>query len=94
MVTELQQSKDTCIDHLTVTGGTELEIMANIRTSGQVDAVIEGHISKALGSAFGMDKYETLLRTSISWNARGRDDLTGIGKTPDMPGFTPRLTEI
>lgn len=95
MATEIQQSKDTCIDHLTVTGGTELEIMANLKTAGQVDAVIEGHICKALGSAFGMDTYETLLRCSVSWQGRGRDDLTGIGKTPDMPGgFQPRITDI
>lgn len=92
---EIQQSKDTCIDHLTTIEGTELEIMANLKTAGQIDAVIEGHICKALGSAFGVDNYETLLRCSISWAGRGREDLKEIGKTPDMPGgFMPRVTDI
>lgn len=88
---EIQQSKDTCIDHLTVTQGKELEIMANLKSVSQIDAIIEGHICKALGSAYGWDKSETLLRTSISMGARGRDDLAGIGKTPDVsPGFQQR----
>ena len=58
---------------------------------GQIDTLIEGHIGKFFGSAYAWDKCETLLRSSISMNARGRDDLSGIGKTPDMaPGFQQR----
>lgn len=88
---EIQQSKDTCIDHLTVTKGLELEIMSNLSNANQIDVMIEGHISKFFGSAFGWDQCETLLRGSISMRARGRDDLAGIGKTPDMaPGFQQR----
>lgn len=88
---EIQQSKDTCIDHLTVTGGKELEIMSNLLSVSQIDTVIQGHVSLAFGSAYGWDKCETLLRTSVSMRARGRDDLAGIGKTPDtVPGFQPR----
>jgi hypothetical protein len=88
---EIQQSKDTCIDHLTVTQGKELEIMANLQSVGQIDAIIEGHVCKFFGSAYGWDKSETLLRSSISFKARGRDDLAGIGKTPDtVPGFQNR----
>ena len=88
---EIQQSKDTCIDHLTVTGGKELEIMSNLQSVGQIDAVIEGHVCKFFGSQYGWDKCETLLRTSVSMRARGRDDLAGIGKTPDtVPGFQQR----
>lgn len=88
---EIQQSKDTCIDHLTVTGGTELEIMSNLQSVSQIGAIIEGHVCKFFGSAYGWDKSETLLRSSISMRARGRDDLAGIGKTPDtVPGFQQR----
>ena len=89
---EIQQSKDTCIDHLTVTSGTELEIMSNLKSASQIDTLIEGHIGKFFGSAYAWDKCETLLRSSISMNARGRDDLAGIGKTSDlMGGFQNRV---
>lgn len=88
---EIQQSKDTCIDHLTVTSGTELEIMSNLQSVGQIDAIIEGHVGKFFGSQYSWDKMETLLRTTTSMKARGRDDLAGIGKTPDtVPGFQNR----
>ena len=80
---EVQQTRDTCVDHLTVTSGVELEIMANLKSVSQIDAVLEGVICKALGSQFGWGWFETLMRTSISVGARGRDDLVGIGKTPD-----------
>lgn len=87
---EVQQTRDTCVDHLTVTTGTELEIMANLKSVGQVDTVLEGYICKALGSTFGWGWSEGLLRTSISVGARGRDDLVGIGKTPDNSAFEQR----
>lgn len=90
---ELQQTKDNCVDHLTVKDGVELEIMANLMSTNQIDTVIEGHLCKAFGSCYGVDKYETLLRCSVSYRARGRDDLSGIGKTPDTvgSGFQPRV---
>lgn len=90
---EIQQSKDTCIDHLTVTGGKELEIMSNLLSVSQIDTVIQGHVGLAFGSAYAWDKCETLLRTSVSMRARGRDDLAGIGKTADnmMGGFQNRV---
>ena len=88
---EVQQTRDTCIDHLTVTSGTELEIMSNLKSASQIDTLIEGHIGKFFGSAYAWDKCETLLRSSISMNARGRDDLSGIGRTPDnVQGFQAR----
>lgn len=88
---EVQQTRDTCIDHLTVTSGTELEIMSNLKSASQIDTLIEGHIGKFFGSAYAWDKCETLLRSSISMNARGRDDLSGIGRTPDnVQGFQTR----
>lgn len=92
---EIQQTKDTCVDHLTVVEGTELEIMANLVTSDQVDTVIMGRVAKALGSDFGVGMYESLLRCSISWKGNGRAGIENIGKTPDMPGnFMPKVTDI
>lgn len=88
---ELQQSKDTCIDHLTVTTGTELEIMANLYSPAQIDVVINGHLAKFFGADIDWDECEALLRTTVSMRGRGRDDLAGIGKTPDtVPGFQQR----
>ena len=91
---ELQQSKDTCIDKLTSTKGQDLEIMANLTSSTQVNAVLEGYVSAALRSAYGVEKFQMLLRCSVSWKGRGRDDLTGIGKTPDLQGFAPKESDI
>ena len=92
---EIQQTRDNCIDHLTVVNGDELEIMSNLNTSGQIDTVIEGHICKFLGSEFGMDIYQTLLRCTVGWKGKGRDGIEAIGKTPDMMGgFQPRVTDI
>lgn len=91
IMVEIQQSKDNCIDHLTVTDGQELEIMANLKSTGQIDAVLEGHLSLFFGSDYGVDKFRTLLRTSISWQGKGRDGIEAIGKTPDVQGnFLPR----
>lgn len=88
---EIQQSKDTCIDHLTVTSGRELEIMANLQSVSQIGAIIEGHVCEYLGSGYGWNKYESLMRSTVGYKARGRDDLAGIGKTPDtVPGFQQR----
>lgn len=88
---EIQQSKDTCIDHLTVVTGPELEIMANLYSAAQIDVIIEGHLAKYFGADADWDECEALLRSTISFKGRGRDDLAGIGKTPDtVPGFQPR----
>lgn len=91
---EIQQSRDTCIDKLTSTSGESLEIMANVIHSTQITAVIEGYVSRALGSRFGVEQYQMLLRCSVSWRGRGRDDLTGIGKTPEAPAFQPREVDL
>lgn len=88
---EIQQSKDTCIDHLTVTSGTELQIMANLYSPSQIDVILEGNLAKFFGADIDWEECESLLRTTISLKGRGRDDLAGIGKTPDMaPGFQQR----
>ena len=81
---ELKQSRDVCIDKLTSTEGLDLEITANLTGPGQVDAVMEGYIAKALHSKYGVQKYQMLLRLTDSMRGRCRDDLTGIGKTPEM----------
>ena len=91
---EIQQSKDVCIEKLTSTEGHDLEITANITSSGQMAAIVEGHVAHQLNSRYGINKMERLLRISCSWQARARDDLTGIGKTADVvPGWQARNDE-
>lgn len=88
---EIQQSKDVCIEKLTSTEGKDIEITANLTSSGQMAAIMEGHVAHKLRSAYGIEKMERLLRISCSWQARARDDLTGIGKTADVvPGWQAR----
>ena len=84
---EIKQTKDVCVEKLTATDGVELEITANLTSSSQLAAVLEGHIATALNSKYGQSKYRMLLRLTNSWQGRCRDDLTGIGKTPEMQGW-------
>lgn len=81
---EILQTRDTIVNKLTSTHGEDLEISANISDAGQIDAVMEGLVAKLIGDDVGVDEYETLLRMTDSWHARCRDDLTGVGKTPDV----------
>ena len=76
---EIKQSKDVCIDHLTSTTGEDLEIMANIQTPSQMGVVMQGFIGRALNSQYRVERTHRLLRATVSWKGRGRDDLPGIG---------------
>ena len=92
---EIQQSKDICIEKLTSTEGYDIEILANLTSSGQIAAIMEGHVAHKIGSRYQVDKTERLLRVSCSWQGRARDDLTGIGKTSDVvPGWQQRDTDL
>lgn len=84
METIAKQTKDICVEKLTSTEGKDLEIMANLTSPGQINAVMEGYIGMFFNSKFMENQYQMLLRLSVSWQGRGRDDLTGIGKTPDL----------
>lgn len=86
---EILQTRDTCVDRLSETEGQPLEIMANLRSSQQLSAVMEGYVAAVLGSAYGVNKYQMLLRCTVSWQARGRDDLTAIGKASES-GWNPQ----
>lgn len=84
---EIKQSKDVCIDKLTSTEGYDLEITANLTSQSQITAVLQGYVSMALNSRYGIRQYQLLLRTTNSWKGRCRDDLTGIGKVPEVSGW-------
>lgn len=92
---EIQQTTDSIVDHLTTVKGTEMEIMANLASADQIDMVIEGHLALWLGSEVGVDITETFLRCTCSMKGRAREDLKGIGTTPNLnAGFSPRGGEI
>ena len=42
---QIKQSRDICIDKLTSTSGEDLEIMANLTSSQQAAAVVEGYVA-------------------------------------------------
>lgn len=84
---ELKQSKDVCIDKLTSTEGKDLEIMANLTSPAQLNAILMGFTAQALNSKYGYLESQLLLRTSCSWKGRARDDLTGIGKVPEVQAW-------
>lgn len=86
MAFEVKQTRDVCVEKLTETEGKALEITANLKSIGQVEAIMQGYIDKALGSKYGVDKMEMLLRLSDSVNGRARDDLVAIGTTRDFLG--------
>lgn len=93
---EIQQSKDVCIDILRTDSGPGLELMSNLRTSDQVLKVLEGYLCKYLRAGFGVGETETLLRTSVGWQAKGRDGIENIGKGADysMQGWQTREVDI
>ena len=93
---EIQQSKDVCIDILSTENGPGLELMSNLRSSDQVLKVLEGYLCRYLNAGFGVGETETLLRTSVGWQAKGREGIENIGKTPDynVQGWQTREVEL
>lgn len=84
---EIEQTRDTVVKWLTRTEGKDLEITANLQNTSQISAVLEGLVAKSLGSSVGASESEMLLRLTISMHGRGRDDLTNIGRTPEIQGW-------
>ena len=80
---EIEQTRDTVVKKLTSTRGDDLEIMSNLSHPSQINVMMEGLVSKLIGDDVGEEETYTLLRGTVGYRGRGRDDLTGIGKTPD-----------
>ena len=92
---EIQQSRDVCIDILRTDTGKGLTLMSNLESADQVLKTMEGYLCRYLRSRFGVGETETLLRTSVGWNAEGRKGIENIGKTPDyMQGWQTREVEL
>lgn len=87
---EIEQTQDVCVRKLTSTEGKDLEITANLTHPSQVTAILEGYVDRKLGSKYGVEKAEFLMRLSCSFNGRAREDLTTIGgKQAMVPGWIP-----
>ena len=85
---EIEQTRDTVVKKLTSTRGDDLEIMSNLSHPSQINVMMEGLVSKLIGDDVGEEEVYTLLRGTVGYRGRGREDLTGIGKTPDqLPGW-------
>ena len=81
---EIEQTRDTVVKKLTVTSGEEMQIMANLSHPSQINVMVEGLVSSLIGDDVGEQEVNVLLRGTVGYRGRGRDDLTGIGKTPDQ----------
>lgn len=84
---EIKQTQDICVERLTTTDGRGLQIMANIASPAQINAMLEGHIYAFLGSRYIPDRTEMLLRLTVSYQGRGRDDLVTIARSSAVQGF-------
>lgn len=90
---ELKQTKDTAIDKLTVTRGELLELTSNLTDSEQIRMLHTCLVGRMLGSRYMAELGDMLLRTTISWHARGRDDIRDIAQSDKGVGsFTETKT--
>lgn len=82
----IKDFKEVCLDKLTTTEGRELEIMANLTTPSQLDAVIMGNVYGPYGlrSRYYIAQMNALLRATVSQGGNGRAGIIEIGKAQDI----------
>lgn len=85
MVEELKTLKDRCVDALQYTTGDLLEISANLTNSAQFALITEARVHRILGSKYTVGKAEQLLRLSMAYQARMREDIVHIGSSFEKP---------
>lgn len=83
----LKDMQEICLEKLTVTGGKELEMLANINSPEQMDLVLMGNIygRNGLRSRYFGDQKDSLLRLTCSYQGRCRSDIVEIGKSVRFP---------
>lgn len=77
---ELKTIKEQAIDHLAITDGDELDITCNLRSSQQMQIVLESEAHTILGSIYHRRTTERMLRLTNSVDARHRQDIVEIAK--------------
>lgn len=89
MVEVIKDFQEVCLDKLSVTEGPALEMTANITSSSQFDLVLMGGVygDHGLRSQYFRGQQDRCLRLTISYLARGREDIVQIGKSVKLPTF-------
>ncbi len=73
--------KEQTLDKLSVVGGKELDLTANLTSLDQMEVILECRAHSYLGSEYVKDKCELLERLSASYMGRHRQDVVEIGKS-------------
>ena len=73
--------KEQTIDKLSVTGGRELDLTANLTSGKQMRYIMQAHAHQYLGSKYIRDRCELLERLTCSYQGRHRTDLVDVGKS-------------
>lgn len=90
---ELKQTKDIAIDRLTSSSGELLEITSNITDREQITFVHTCMVGRRLGSRYMAQLGDMMLRMTIGWRGRGRDDIRDIAQSDKGVGsFTETKT--
>ena len=78
----IKDFQEVCLDKLSVTDGPDLEMMANITSSGQFDLILMGGVygDQGLRSQYFRGQQDRCLRLTVSYQGRGRTDVVEIGK--------------
>ena len=83
---ELKQTKDIAIDRLTSSSGELLEITSNITDREQITFVHTCMVGRRLGSRYMAQLGDMMLRMTIGWRGRGRDDIRDIAQSDKGTG--------
>lgn len=85
----IETVREASVRKLTVTGGPELDLAANLQTPAQMEVIMEMYAHATLGSKYVIKKKELMERLSCAHQGRLRSDLVEISKTPDWQGGSP-----
>lgn len=82
----IETVREAAIRKLTVTGGPELDLAANLTSTAQMEVLLEMHAHYCLGSKYVIEKKELMERLTCAYQGRLRSDLVEVSKTPDYQG--------
>lgn len=83
---EFRTVREQTIDHLSTTGGNELDLTCNITHSKQLELVLESEAHSMLGSRYIQERTERMLRLTCGFQAQHRRDLVEIAKANKAEG--------
>jgi hypothetical protein len=79
----IKDFQEVCLDKITITGGPELEMTANITSPSQFDLMLMGNVygRHGLRSRYFQEQRNLMLRLTCSYQGRCRSDIVEIGKS-------------